>query len=167
MGDVVDTDLAMDGSTTNVLRAQMPRFGRQTRAQFTLPSTTQQITLHFAHGLWGLPSLSMVNSHEQILKTVVVTFVFDKTGNIHSVRCQPMYLEDSSNESTKGDFKVKYKWVEESAVSVVAGQAIMYLMVFLASVFYLIVACGVFVSEDDDDEGIGEASGGGGVPKWD
>jgi hypothetical protein len=176
MGDVVNTEISFTGQEPkDTLRSQMPRFGRPTRATVDLPPDTSQpqtIGISFQEGLWGLPSLPVENSRHQVLFTALVTFVYDssESGTIHAVHVKPSYREANQQDEEdqgKRSFRIRYKWVQETTAAVVAGQAIMYLLVFLATVFYLILACGVFSVGGDDDDEAGIQSSGNGVPKWD
>lgn len=181
MGESVDTKISFDGGPPkDILRAQMPRFARPTRASIEMPSSAQSFSLAFDEGLWGLPALAIRNHRKEQLITILITFVYSKSGAIHSVQSEPLYRSNdaAAAATTKNAdsnpapvVRIRFKWAEENAVSVVAGQAIMYMIVFLAAVFYLIVACGVFVSDNDEDDEVGiqhgAGGGGNGVPKWD
>jgi hypothetical protein len=149
VGDSVDTEFFTDIATTpsDVLRYQMPLFGIRTRPKFQLTIAAKQVTFTFEDGLWALAAVPLKDRQGEPLQTLIVTLVYAGE-HIKSITGKPTYrMPDQQNERPEGVFKVRYVWVEEEDVHLEAGQAVMYLVVFLAAVFYLVVSCGVF--EDD------------------
>jgi hypothetical protein len=153
VGDSVDTEFFTDIASTPrpVLRNQMPLFGIRSRPQFQLANANnnapeiKQVTFAFEDGLWALPAVPLTDRKGEQLQTLRVTFVY-ANGHIKSIMGNPSY-GNQGQQRPVGSLKIIYNWVEEEDVHLVAGQAVMYLVVFLAAVFYLVVSCGVF--EDD------------------
>ena len=173
VGDDVDTELSIDGSPpSDVLRSQMPYFGVSSTANFQIKPTShifdRKIALSFLDGLWGLPTTYLTNSRGEGLVSILVTFVFSKSGSgvIHSVSSVPTY---SSEGNDSYSVRVEYKWVEEEDIYVNAGQAIMFMLTFFVGAFLLIASCGLLEDSERDNhsQSLGRNGAEAPVPKWD
>jgi hypothetical protein len=178
LGDVVDTTIRTDGSAEDVLRSQMPLFGRPSNAIFT--DTPKRFSLSFEEGLRPIQWVDATDSRGQSLEKLEVTFLFSRSGEgaIHAISSRPTYTGSRAVPGTKKTFLVDYNWVEEEEVNPRAAGAVMLLTVFLACVAILVSSC----TSGDSTEGkkhesvnqpddVGQAYGGYsqpvGVPKWD
>lgn len=179
MGDAVDTDIRLASGTQDALRSQMPQFGVSSKANFRFEDQQDSFSLQFEDGLRGLPWVSLVKFKGQALEKLVVTFVYSKSGGgtIHTVLSEPVYQETAARPQQAGSFQVQYVWVEEANVHLHAGQAVMFLFVFLASLYFICYSCGLVDGDgprnSDRNGGAGNDSWNvpqataGAVPKWD
>jgi hypothetical protein len=180
MGDAVDTDIRLASGTSDALRSQMPQFGVNSKANFRFEDQQDSFSLQFEDGLRGLPWVSLVKFKGQALEKLIVTFVYSKSGGgtIHTVLSEPVYQETSARPQQAGSFQVQYVWVEEANVHLHAGQAVMFLAVLLASLYFICYSCGLV--EGDGPSRNSDRNGGasndswnvpqataGAVPKWD
>jgi hypothetical protein len=164
IGDVVDTILVINGSQkSNPFRHQMPIFGanwisyvRFEKSNLVGPRDSNDgddeagtISIQFEDGFWAVPTVSLTKNHGSqsptFLDHLILQFVYSKAGAIHAV------LTKDAKYSTdhKSFFHVTYEWIEEEAVSPNMGLAIMFLMVFLFSVYSVLITCG-FIGRDLD-----------------
>ena len=172
VGDDVDTELSIDGlPPSDVLRSQMPYFGVDSTANFQIKPISyifdRRMALSFLDGLWGLPTTYLTNSRGEGLVSILVTFVYSKSGSgvIHSVSSVPTYSSDGNDSYV---VRVDYKWVEEEDIYMNAGQAIMFMVTFLVGVFILIASCGLLEDPVPDPQSLGRnGAGETSVPKWD
>lgn len=165
MGDVVDTDIRLASGTSDALRSQMPQFGVSSKANFRFEDQQDDsFSLQFEDGLRGLPWVPLVNNRFKGqagggLEKLIVTFVYSKSGGgtIHTVLSEAVYQETAARRPQQaGSFQVQYVWVEEANVHLHAGQAVMFLAVFLASLYFICYSCGLVE---------GDGGGGGGGPR--
>lgn len=176
LGDAVDTILRTDASADDVLRSQMPLFGQSSTAVFSSNQNNnnegfKHFSLSFEEGLRPLPWVNLVNPKGEMLQQLEVTFVYSRSGEgaIFGISSDAKYGQRSDT------FLVQYTWVEEAEVNPRAASAVMFLLVFLASVVMLISSCSLSI----EDESTGRESHSGsqvtyggyeqpvGVPKWD
>jgi hypothetical protein len=170
VGDAVDTIVRTDASAEDALRSQMPLFGKTSSALFS-GATPKRFSLSFEEGLRPIPWVETADSKGQTLERLDVTFVYSRSGEgaIYGISSEPKY------GSSADTFLVQYNWVEEEEVNPRAASAVMFAVVFLASVVMLISSCGVSLDEDatkrEDQTGNPVSYGGydqpSGVPKWD
>jgi hypothetical protein len=141
VGEAVDTDIRMGSILTDALRSQMPMFGIPSTARFQFEETIPSFSLQFEDGLRGIPTVPLVNSKQQALGRLQVTFVYSKSGAgaIHTVISQAEY---GSNLDSSESFLVDYQWIEEEQVQLTAGKGVMFLAVFVVSIVFLISLCG-------------------------
>jgi hypothetical protein len=175
VGDAVDTDIRLASGTQDALRSQMPQFGVSSKANFRFEDQ-DSFSLQFEDGLRGLPWVSLVKYKGQALEKLVVTFVYSKSGGgtIHTVLSEPVYQETTARPQQAGSFQVQYVWVEEANVHLHAGQAVMFLAVFLASLYFICYSCGLVEADgprnnggsSNDSWNVPQATAGA-VPKWD
>jgi hypothetical protein len=165
IGDVVDTEATIDGrKRLNPLRHLMPKFGTQWEKSVRFEksnisglrsneSIDDAITfsLKFEDGMWELPTLSLIKEYHgqqpKFLDSVTVRFVISTSGvgTIHAVVAKDIaYITEH-----KPYFRVKYEWIEEGAASPSAGHTVMFLLVFIFSIFVLLMSCGVMTSTGD------------------
>ena len=84
-----------------------------------------------------------------------MTFIYSRSGNgeIHSVRGKAIYM--AGKTAPKADMnnivKVHYNWIEEEAVDLNGGAFVVFLAVFVVSVFFLFDLCGLCDNGTDDD----------------
>ena len=158
VGDAVDTVIWLPGGeTTDAMRAHMPKFGVSTSV--SLPPLKEKFSFGFEEGLWALPWTEAWNMRGEGLERLVVTFVYSKSGGgaIHSVSSESFYrsrgTKDKNKDGKKGDsqLKVQYKWLEEEPVNLQAGLAAMFFATLVASVVFLIQACGLTGDDDEVD----------------
>lgn len=161
IGDVVDTLLVVDGNQrSNPFRHQMPIFGanwipyvRFEKSDLIEPrknidyDEVGSISIQFEDGFWAVPTVSLTKhdgSHNpSFLYHMTIQFVYSKSGTIHAV-----VLKDATYSTDhKSYFHVTYEWIEEGAVSPTLSLAIMFLLVFLFSVFSILISCG-FIGHD-------------------
>jgi hypothetical protein len=180
MGDAVDTDIRLTSGTSDALRSQMPQFGVNSKANFRFEDQqADSFSLQFEDGLRGLPWVSLVKFKGQALEKLIVTFVYSKSGGgtIHTVLSEPVYQEMAARPQQAGSFQVQYVWVEEANVHLHAGQAVMFLAVFLASLYFICYSCGLVEGDgprnsdrnggaSNDSWNVPQADPGA-VPKWD
>ena len=187
VGEPVDTHIFVKGKDEEeALRAQMPKFGISNRVEFPQLASVDAFTLGFEEGLWNLPWYYLPDGSKrsgQPLETLVVQFVY-AGGMIHSVSAQPKYSK-SESKGYQGPISVEYEWVAQESVQILAGASVMFLATIIVSVVFLFQACGI---SDDDEDGVQsnghshhetttpnfmgvpiglDASGAGGVPKYD
>jgi hypothetical protein len=174
VGDVVDTDLVIDSVPSDALRSQMPLFGVRWTAHVRFnvdPAKARTFSLQFEDGLWTLPVTPLVtkgktiSDGQQYLERMTVQFVYSKSGvgAIHSV----VGKDAVYSTERRPFFTVEYQWIEEEAVYVTAGHAVMFLAVLVASILFLLISCGV-IAEDGAAATSGNSSVHSvSVPKWD
>ena len=215
MGEDIDTKVSVSSSPyKDVLRSQAPMFGIPTQSRFPVTAVVKQdtddddatatatttrqpasISLSFEYGLWALPNIPVLDSRGRTLESVVVTFVYSRSGNgaIHSVTSQANYIyynqqqakkktnhrldeeQQQQQQQSPETVSVSYQWIEEHEVQTTAGQTVMYLIVFVASILGMIASCGSSSSSSDDDGDRNGAStsemsffaSSSSVPKWD
>lgn len=172
LGNAVDTILRTDEGAVDVLRSQMPLFGQSTTAMFAVESLpSSHFSLSFEDGLRPLPWVNLDNSKGQTLQRLEVTFAYSRSGDgaIYGISSDPTYGDKSDT------FVVQYSWVEEGEVNPRAASAVIFLLVFLASVLMLISSCSLSIESEsaghENYSGSHVACGGYeqpvGVPKWD
>eukprot|EP00545_Synedropsis_sp_CCMP1620_P010398 CAMPEP_0119008870 /NCGR_PEP_ID=MMETSP1176-20130426/3994_1 /TAXON_ID=265551 /ORGANISM="Synedropsis recta cf, Strain CCMP1620" /LENGTH=199 /DNA_ID=CAMNT_0006961279 /DNA_START=8 /DNA_END=607 /DNA_ORIENTATION=- len=172
VGDAIDTIARTDASAAqDVLRSQMPLFGRSSTAHFS--PQQGRFSLSFEEGLRPIPWVNIIDSKGLGLERLEVTFLYSRSGDgaIYGISSDPTY----SNLGGRS-FTVQYNWVEEEEVNLKAGGATMMMVVLLACATMLLSSCGS-TGEDQkerEDQRGSEASYGGyapqvqsGVPKWD
>jgi hypothetical protein len=175
VGDAIDTIARTDASAAqDVLRSQMPLFGRSSTAIFSPEHPGGRFSLSFEEGLRPIPWVGTVDPKGRGLERLDVTFVYSQSGDgaIYGISSNPTY----SNLGGRG-FTVKYTWVEEEEVNLKAGGAVMLIVVLVACVAMLLSACtsGDDPEKRDEQRGSGVSYGGAGgyaqaqsgVPKWD
>lgn len=166
VADVVDTDILVDAAQSDALRSQMPMFGVGWAAhvQFEVSESARTFSLQFEDGLWALPATALRKGDEKFLDRITVQFVYSKSGvgAIHSV----VVSDAVYSPERRPFFTVVYQWIEEEAVYLSAGQAVMFLAVLLSSIYFLLVSCGV-VGEHAVTATSARTSPTLGVPKWD
>ena len=159
VGDAVDTfihRLDAHSTTSEALRAQMPTFGRDTSVRFSYRTDPQadaetplskSFALEFEDGLWLLPAVPLRQRGTNApISSWPVTFVYSRSGitdgYIHTVRAgEPEYDPVAAVDEASATFRVEYKWLQEEPVQWVAGQAVMYCLVFLTSLVILLSVC--------------------------
>lgn len=173
IGDAIDTIAMSDSSAAqDVLRSQMPLFGRSSTAHFShRQESSSRFSLSFEEGLRPIPWVNIENSKGLRLERVEVTFVYSRSGDgaIYGISSEPTYSNIGGDS-----FLVQYKWVEEEEVNLKAGGAVLLIVVLVACVAILISSCSRDM-EDPKEEGQrgntatygGYAQAQSGVPKWD
>lgn len=172
VAEVVDMDIVVNGVQSDALRSQMPLFGvtwiSPVRFEMDelLPRDARTFSLKFEDGLWTLPATPLTKGGDH-LEMLTVQFIYSKSGAgaIHSVSSKDAIY----SAERQPYFTVKYHWIEEEAVYLSAGHAVMFLAVFVSSVIFLLISCR-FIDED----GVGTSAASGStlghsvaVPKWD
>mmetsp|Transcript_23529 Transcript_23529/g.65457 ORF Transcript_23529/g.65457 Transcript_23529/m.65457 type:complete len:238 (-) Transcript_23529:51-764(-) len=138
-----------DDKTTNTLRSQMPKFGIDSIATFQKESEhSGGFTLLFEDALRTVERVPYKNYKGEHLDTMVVTFVYSKsgTGMIHSVWTSSKTY--SPHSSSQDPFRVEYVWQEEKPVHLVGGHAILFLIIFITSMLFLFQTC--FLDEETE-----------------
>jgi len=123
---------------------------------------TKNFALQFEDGLWTISTVPLFRKGDEWLEKVEIQFVYSKSGigAIHAVFSKPIYSQEKHTT-----FRVDYQWIEEEAVSLSAGIAVMFVMVLVASILFLMLSCGVM---DVPSESSGSTSSvQGSAPKWD
>lgn len=155
IGDIVDTDILVDTVKLDALRSQMPLFGVRYVAQvpFEFPESVRTFSMQFEDGLWALPIAVLTKAktvttttHTRLfLSRIQVEFIYSKSGAgaIHAVTTKDV----TYSPNVQPFFSVEYHWVEEEAVYTKAGQAVMFLAVLIASVFFFLLSCGIVGEE--------------------
>ena len=166
-------------TATTTLRSQMPKFGMTTQVDFprnphdtedddederrqsgNKPSPPIGFTLFFEDGLRTVEYVPLKNYKGLILERLVMTFVYSKSsgnhGMIHSViLSEKVYSKYNFQPET---FSVQYQWHEEAPVRLMAGYAVLFLIVFVSSILFLLQTC---ILDDlasvDDNTGDGPA----------
>jgi hypothetical protein len=160
VGEVVDTDMMVNSVATDSLRSQMPLFGVPSKTNFQLDDDARSFSLQFEDGIFSLPTIPL-QQKGGALEKVEVSFVYSKSGGgaIHAVTCRPSYSNDRrrSTEQQRSFFRVEYQWIEEEAVYLSAGQATMFISVFVASIVFLLLSCDVMQKASTQSSS---------VPKW-
>jgi hypothetical protein len=135
IGDAIDTDVRLDATTTDALRSQMPTFGVNGRVRFDSIGESKTFALMFEDGLYAVPTIPLINGAGEFLSSWEVLFTYDSSqGSIDTVSYgQPMYAADSDET----EFIIEYKWVQEQALRVTAGQNAMFIIVLVASLYFL------------------------------
>ena len=176
VGDVVDTDIVLDGVVSDALRNQRPLFGvdSMTVEPFLIENTQRSFALQFEGGLWTLPTAAIAQKG-QVLEKIQVQFHYSRSGAgaIHAVHSNTVYGPSSSAPS----FTVEYQWVAEEAVSLNNGFAVMFLAVIVASIFFIASSCGMLLessptkSRNNSDVSLQQQQHQYGImaesPKWD
>lgn len=139
IGDTVDTLIRTSSGTSEALTRQMPLFGYSTDVAFTESPT--RFSIAFEEGLHPLPWIELYDSRRHRLDVVEVTFIYSRSGDgtIHAISSEAKY-KDASDEVD--GFRVRYKWVEEEEVDLVAGSAVMLLAVSIAVLIMMLQICG-------------------------
>ena len=175
LGDVVDTDIVVDGVVSDALRNQRPLFGvdSMTVEPFAIESIKRSFALQFEGGLWTLPTAA-IEQKGQVLETIQVQFLYSRSGvgAIHAVHSNAVYGPSSSVSA----FTVEYQWIAEEAVNLNNGFAVMFLAVIVASIFFIASSCGMLLesaptrSKNNSDVSVQHQQQYGimaGSPKWD
>jgi len=173
LGDVVDTDLVIDGVASDALRNQRPLFGidSKTTEPFVSESIKRSFSLQFEEGLWTLPTASLKQNGESLsLEAIQVRFVYSRSGvgAIHAVQSNAVYGPSSASA-----FYVEYHWIAEEAVHLQTGFTVMFLAVLVASVFFIMTSCGMLLESSTTNRNSNYASqqqqshGSISSPKWD
>lgn len=157
IGDTIDTEIwtPKDYAAGEYApkRGQMPVFGMDTTATFSgLP---ERFSISFEEGFRALPWMNGKDSRGAPLEKVEVTFVYSTSGGgeIHSLASRPIYRTDNKKSNQRdGEISVEYKWIEEEAVDLDSGAFIMFLSVFIVSVFFLIDLCGLCDNGEDPSD---------------
>lgn len=161
-GDAIDTIIWSHSTARDATRAQMPSFGMATKVDFV--QKRGRFSLGFQEGYHTLPYIESRN-----LEKLFVTFVYSRSGQgvIHSVSSTPTYVEEGGKSGEK--IIVEYNWVEEEPVDIRSGATVMFLATLVASLIFMLQACGL--SDDDEEEdddynptpyGVSDRD----VPKW-
>lgn len=135
-----------------VYRSQMPLFGMDTTAKFgPLPD---RFSISFEEGFRALPWMTLRNGYGVPLEKVEVTFIFSRsgTGEIHSMRSKTIYIKGvkaAAAADWNNQITVEYKWIEEEAVDLNGGAFVMFLAIFVVSIFFLFDLCGLCDSGED------------------
>ena len=166
---------SQSNKATTALRNQMPKFGISTKVEFRRDnnrdgeddwsrsqkkqsdsansmkktSTANGFNIYFEDGLRTVEYVPFKNYQGLQLQKLVITFVYSKSGSgmIHSViLSDKAYSKYNYQPDT---FVVEYNWKEEAPVRLVAGYAVLFLIVFVASILFLMETCMVV---DDNDE---------------
>ena len=157
LGDAIDTEILTpkDSSSQHApKRSQMPTFGVDTTTSFG-PMTDHRFSIHFEEGFRALPWMDMKSFMGATLEKVEITFVFSRSGNgeIHSLTSRTFYNKDRKESANdNGEIVVEYKWIEEEAVDLNGGGFVMFLAIFVSSLFMLVDLCGLCDAGDDDDD---------------
>jgi len=132
-------------------RNQMPVFGIDNTARIG-PITDSRFSIHFEEGFRALPWIDMKNWMGASLLSVEVTFIYSKSGSgqIHSLSSRAIYNKDRQAAAPlDGEVTVEYKWIEEEAVDLNGGAFVMFLAIFITSLFFLVDLCGL--CDDGED----------------
>jgi len=180
IGDVVDTDIIVDGVQSDALRSQRPLFGLNTAlTDGFVTENMRSFSMKFEDGLWTVPTIYMHTRNRQTLEKIHVQFIYSKSGvgAIHSVFSYVEYGQAGMVSA----FTIEYEWIEEEAVQLNAGYAVMFLAVVLSSVYFIAASCGMLLETDGGGTAGANASSsshhqnqphqpppaGVGAPKWD
>lgn len=181
LGDAIDTEILTpkDSSSQHApKRSQMPIFGVDTTTVLG-PITDHKFSMHFEEGFRALPWINTQSFMGAALEKVEVTFVFSRSGGgeIHSLTTRTIYEKDkdpkkgsAATDATKGEIIVEYKWIEEESVDLNGGAFVMFLAIFVSSLFMLVDLCGLCDSGDEEDDyaphrSYQTATGGSHIPK--
>lgn len=164
IGESVHTEFVINGKKRSIPLQVRPKFGYRwdERVKFEKIFLMDQLEddeqkqsvsfyIQFDDGLWATPTLSLVkNTYRQqpkYLDGLVIQFVITKhrynTGTIHAVTVKDVIYSPQQ----KPHFTIKYEWIEEKGISPSNGHAVMFFVVFLFSVFVLLVSCGIVTTE--------------------
>lgn len=149
VGDTIDTEILTPKDSTAQhapKRKQMPVFGVDTSAQFGPMTGIDRFSIHFEEGFRALPWVSTKNFHGAFLEKVKITFIFSRSGGgeIHSLTSASTYYTDrKAPPPENGEITVEYEWIEEEAVDFNGGAFVMFLIVFVSSLFILVDLCGM------------------------
>jgi hypothetical protein len=142
VGEAIDTDIRLDYDVSDALRSQMPLFGIDSAALFSMPSMLNQsatFALTFEDGLWTTGAMPLVNKNKEYLQSWQVDLMFSRYGSLQSVSYQaPIYTTDEPKF-----FQVDYKFHLEEAAHVTAALTVMCMAVFAMSVYFVLEACGM------------------------
>lgn len=133
----------------------MPLFGWDTKAKFgPLPD---RFSISFEEGFRALPWMSLRNGYGVPLLRVEVTFIYSRSGSgeIHSMRSKTIYMTGGKSAAamdTNNEITVEYRWVEEEAVDLNGGAFVMFLAIFIVSLFFLVDLCGLCESGEDPSD---------------
>jgi hypothetical protein len=147
VGDVVDTVISTRSSNSiELLLNSRPLFGVPKTIQ--LARLPERFSMHFEEGLHSLPYVD-----GQTLEQLVVTFVYSRSGEgrIHSVTSKAVRTNAAGGGSgtKKTPIDIVFEWVEEEAVDLSSGTAVMFLAVMVVSIVFLIQLCGIDSDNDD------------------
>ena len=154
LGDAIDTEILTpkDSSSQHApKRKQMPIFGVDSSTQFG-PMTDSRFSIHFEEGFRALPWVDLKNFMGAPLEKLEVTFVFSRSGGgeIHSLASRTFYSKDrKAAPPENGEITVEYKWIEEQAVDLNGGAFVMFLAIFITSLFFLVDLCGLCDNGED------------------
>jgi hypothetical protein len=168
LGDAIETSLRIEKRSDDVLRSQMPLFGRKSSAVFSIDEDVHRLSFIFEDSLRPLPWVDRMSQKGEVLQELQITFVYNRSGEgvIYAITQEASYSANKDRDS----FIVKYDWLEEAQVDIQAAILVMFLLAFLASITLLIGACHVILEEtspqNDSNVAYGESELTR-IPKWD
>ena len=187
-GESVHAEFVFNGKKRSIPLQLRPKFGYRWNEPVTFEKKllleqqeddgekqTVSFYFQFDDGLWAIPTLSLIkNAYGQqpkYLDGLVIQFVIAKyrynTGTIHAVSVKDVVY----SKQEQPHFTVKYEWIEEKSISPSNGHAAMFFVVFLFSVFVLLVSCGIVTTDSNSMRNNGfperHSNPHSTVPKWD
>ncbi|CAB9500319.1 expressed unknown protein [Seminavis robusta] len=177
MGDAIDAEISIpkkqaSGATTSATnkneeialkRSQMPLFGMSTSSKVQL-GDAPKFSLVLEEGFRSLPVVwlkkgsSATSSEIMVLESLEVQLVFSRSsGEIHALHHTPKYSKADTADSNRDNQEItlRYNWIEEESVDLNGGAFVMFLAVFIVSLFFLIDLCGLCADNDDIYDTIG------------
>jgi hypothetical protein len=161
VGDAIDAEIILPkakaaGSTApdfSLKRNQIPLFGMSTHAKLHL-GDVPHFSISLEEGFRSLPYVPLVKGN-MVLSSLSLEFVFSRSsGEIHSMRHSTTYGTQDSADAKNAERQVSlyYTWVEEESVDLNSGAFVMFLAVFIVSIYILFDLCGLCSDGPDDDE---------------
>mmetsp|Transcript_1149 Transcript_1149/g.1575 ORF Transcript_1149/g.1575 Transcript_1149/m.1575 type:complete len:188 (-) Transcript_1149:164-727(-) len=157
VGDAIPMTYQTPSEHLDVLRVQRPLFGVSTSAKFDVEDA-KRFSLVFEDGIRPLPWID-IQQGARWLESVKITYVYSKSGEgtIEHMSSQTTYAHARKDQGKK--FIVDYEWIEEAPVDLTVGAGIMMLLTTLASLIFLLQACGI---KEKADLNVQYGGGGGG-----
>ena len=134
------------------MRNQMALFGLDSKFKAKLSQMPgDYFSISFEEGFRALPWIYKKNGSGYPLEKLLVTFVYSRSGGgeIHSLSHQAIYNKDRKDGD---EVTVEYKWIEEESVDLNSGAFVMFLSVFIVSIYFLFDLCGLCDSGDSAAE---------------
>jgi hypothetical protein len=168
VGDAIDAEIVVPkakaaGNASEDLtlkRNQMPVFGMTTHAKLHL-GDIPHFSISLEEGFRSLPYVPLVKG-STVLTSLSIEFVYSRSsGEIHSLHHSSTYgikgskgMADISVDGQQQQQQVSlyYTWVEEESVDLNSGAFVMFLAVFIVSIFILFDLCGQCSDGPDDGD---------------
>ena len=142
-------------------RHQMPMFGMNSHATLPFKDTgINQFAMTLEDGFRTIPLVPLVTKGgTSYLASLTLEFVYSRnSGEIHTLRhslqYQPKGTLDSALDANGNPETIAlyYNWIEEEAVDLNSGAFVMFLAVFIVSVYILFDLCGLCTDGPDMDD---------------